>query len=216
MYTSDRWLMSLIVVVLVVSAEANFVCNGDFEAGGGSLDGWTIFTTPTGTNGVGMPQVVRFDTCVPGDYSYAAKFNVGTTQCPNPGGGGIKQTVNLAAGEYQLKVCTAALDETGDDLEGGFFELLFDGVVVDSHNYGSVLAGTTHRALLANVVTPVEGEHEVQIRITRPYISTCGSPRQYLDCVELIPEPTTMVLLSLGGMTLIRGRRKLESRLRSN
>jgi hypothetical protein len=193
-----------------VNVEASFVYNGDFEANGGSLDGWTVFTTPTGTNGMGMPRVVRFDTCMPGDYSYAAKFNVGTTQYPNPGGGGIKQTVNLAAGEYQLKVCTAVLDETGRALEGGLFELLFDGVVVDSHNYGFVLAGTTYRALLAaNVVAPVDGEHEVQIRITRPYLSSCCGPRQYLDCVELVPEPTTVAILSLGGLALLRKERRV-------
>lgn len=85
MYTRNGWLISLIVVVvLAVNAEANFIYNGDFEAGGGSLDGWTVFTTPTGTNGLGMPQVVRFDTCAPGNYSQAAKFNVGITQCFSP------------------------------------------------------------------------------------------------------------------------------------
>ncbi len=208
MYVKNGWLISLIVVVvLAVNAEANFIYNGDFEAGGGSLDGWTVFTTPTGTNGWSMPQVVRFDTCAPGDYSHAAKFNVGTTQVPNPGGGGIKQTVNLAAGEYQLKVCTAVLDEIGGDLEGGLFELLFDGVVVDSHNYGSVSVGITYRGLLANVVTPVEGEHEVKIRITRHYWSTCRGPRQYLDCVELVPEPTTVVLFGIGGLSFLRKRK---------
>jgi len=53
--------------------------------------------------------------------------------------------------------------------EGGRFELLVDGVVVDSHDFGFVAANTTKRFNLAGtVVIATDGNHELSIQITRP------------------------------------------------
>jgi len=202
--------MTLIIAVLllVVNASANLVYNGGFEVGGGSLAGWTVFTTPSGSTGRGLPAVAPFDTCAPDQVSNAAKFNVGTTDFPNQDGGGIYQNLNLAAGSYQLSVCTAVLSEVDTNQDGGLFELLFDGVVVDSYNYGYVSLGTTYRRLLADLVNVSAGNYEIRIRITRPWITDTSTPNQYIDNVTIVPEPATMALLGMGGLITLLKRKK--------
>lgn len=200
-------LISFILILLsITKANANLINNGDFETG--DLTGWTVFTTPNGTNGFWMPKVVDFDTCADEEYSSSAKFKVGKIWCWGSGGGGIYQFVNIPAGQYELSVCTAVLDEKGccGDMDGGLFELIFDDEIVDSYYYGFVAKGITYRhELSADLSLDISGDHEIKIRITRNNRSLCGSPYQYIDCVNMItPEPATIILLGLGGYVAIR------------
>jgi hypothetical protein len=216
MYRTQKRLMaaiiaaSLVFVVTNAEATANLLTNGDFETG--NLNGWTVFTTANGYNGPGLPDVVQFNTCTPGVQSYSARFDVGRTVEPYPGpreGGGILQNVTLAAGNYVLEACTAVLDDRGSSNDdGGLFELLFDGRVVDSYDYGPVELGVTYRRLLSSLDSVAAGTHEVGIRITREWSSGTVSPWEYVDNVTLIPEPATICLLGLGALSLLRSRKR--------
>ena len=196
------------LMIFATNAEAttSLLTNGDFETGDST--GWTVFTTANGTNGVAMPDIVPFDTCTAGIESYSIRFNVGTTILYQPGGGGILQNVYIPGGTYTLQACTAVLDDRGaKNVDGGLFELLFDGVVVDSYDYGEVELGTTYRRLLSNLGVVTAGMHEVAIKITRTHESMDITPWQFVDDITLVPEPMTLSLLALGGLLLLEKRR---------
>lgn len=184
----------------VPRAQANVTTNGNFETG--NLSGWTVFTTVNGTVGTGMPDVVLFDTDNDGFDSNAARFNVGTTDYPTRGGGGIYQLVNIAQpGSYQYQAWTAVLDNRGtSNSDGGLFELLLDDVVVDSYDYGDVELNVAEHMLLADLIGVTAGIHEVRIRITREYISDDITPWQFVDDVSMtyIPAPGAILLGSIG------------------
>ena len=183
----------------VVMAEDKPLINGGFETG--DLTGWTPFTTTNGTLGSGYPQVVLFDINNDGTSTYSAQFSVGQASSENldHSGGGIVQNVHLAEGEYQLSADIAVAfgaPEVGIATQGGLFELLVDGNVVASHNFGYVYVDTTEHSLLASVPILTTGYHEIRIRITRPGISAIEL-NQYIDNVVLSgdaistePEPT--------------------------
>jgi hypothetical protein len=148
----------------------NSLTNGDFETG--DLSGWTSFTTPYGTLGSGFPKVAPFDTNGDGTATYSAQFSVGQLS-GNTGyqGGGISQNVYLSKGGNRITVDMIATsnDSVLGNGEGGSFEVLVDGVVVDSYDFGFVAGNTTKRHKLATTVgIDTDGNHEFSIRITRP------------------------------------------------
>lgn len=198
----------LMTVSLFVSiSDSAYITNGDFAAG--DISGWSVFRTTYGNNGFAVPPVVQFETCLLQDCKNALKFSVGTTRYPHSGGGGISQIVTLPAGNFELSVCTAVLDtKSASSLanqDGGLFELLFDGVVAASYNYGVIAKDITYSHILtANLEDVSAGDHEIRIRITRQYKSTTGAPYQYVGCISLVPEPTTIAMLGLGGLIILK------------
>ena len=163
-----------------VSAEAALdvgPVNGTFETG--DLTGWTTFATPGGTlGGAGFPDVVGFDIDGDGVQTESLQLLVGD------GGGGIHQSVQLAAGDVTITVDVAAKSLSAD-AEGGLFELLVDDVVVGSHDFGAIGTDTTERAQLNAALTDVtEGEHEIRVRVTRSGPNSYGSsPFSFVDNV---------------------------------
>lgn len=155
------------------------VINGGFELG--DLTGWTTFTETGGTlGGIGFPDVVKFDTDADGVATEAIQL------LPGDGGGGIYQSVSTEAGDVSLSVSTAVVPLVSQ-AEGGLVELLFDGAVIDSHNFGSVAANTTEYAVLSGTVSGVSlGNHEIRLRAVRNAASSYGtSPVIFMDDVEV-------------------------------
>jgi hypothetical protein len=201
------------VIVLLLSGRsisAALITNGDFEAG--TLVGWTIFTTVNGTVGTGnppFPRVIPFDTTGNGP-SLAAQFEVG--QLVSEGvsthrGGGIFQTITTGAGLINLDADVASLGfcqpacVNGD---GGQFDLLLDGMVLDSVTFGDIASGQVLRAGLTGLVPVAAGNHDVRILVTRA--ATESGVTQYIDNISAssVPEPGSAILLSLGaGMLLL-------------
>src|SRR5262249_21665716 len=104
-----------------------------------TLTGWTAFTTSNGTNGVGLPNVVPFNTNGMGAND-AAHFNVGEVIFDStPQGGGLSQSVVVTdAGLYTFSADIASQDDAGGAINAaaGFFSILIDGVAVRSVDLG--------------------------------------------------------------------------------
>ena len=171
----------------VVLADHVPLNNGDFETG--NLAGWTVFTTPNGTVGTDYPQVLSFDINNDGNATYSAQFKVGQVRSSDGtyAGGGLFQDVHLVEGDYNLSVDIAADDGGslfGND-EAGLFELMVDGIVVDSHNFGTIGGNSTKHSLLASVTIMTTGSHEIRVRITRAAVEPSIPLTQLVDNVVL-------------------------------
>lgn len=207
-----RALFAVFTMGMLISTQSQAVLvNSDFETG--TLEGWTVFTTANGTLGADYPAVTYFDTNNDGVDSLAATFNVGQLSIGGaPGGGGISQSVMMGAGSYSLSADIAMVDVGGSsNADGGLFELLFDGTVVDSWDFGAATLNVPEYQMLSSFDVTTAGMHEVAIRMTRNYLSDVSvTPFQYIDNVNLIsasvPEPSTVALLGLGllGFSLSR------------
>lgn len=182
--------------------------NGDFATG--DLTGWTVFPNPDtgGINGPGLPDVVPFDTTGSG-ASNSARFQVGS------GSGGITQDVELFGGLLNLSVDVAAENPATDpNGEGGIFELLLNGAVVDSFASGLIFGGAIERDTLTFSVSVGAGSNSIGLRITRPFINFADSPLQYATNFAIsgpatqpntsVPEPDLgMALLTLAGLGIL-------------
>ena len=208
-----------------VSAHAGLI-NGGFETG--DLTGWTTFTTANGTLGAAGGGVVLFDTNGDGAAGNSARFRVGELRYTHPifEGGGIYQDVTLGVGALVVSAEIASWTPWGN-WDGGLFELLFDGSVVDSHDFGPILIESVEHASLLASFDVTAGAHEVRLRMTRPWREGDTSPLQFVDNVSLrgaaldnvslaepeppteqMPEPGSITLLGLGLLGLARARRR--------
>ena len=124
--------------------------------------------------------------------SNAAEFDVGhTSSSPgtDPEGGGLYQTVTSGSRLVHPSSADIASNNPafGQKSEScGLFELMLDGNVVASHDFGACPGDATQRFSLASpdVGLPA-GAHEVRVLITRPYGEDPGSPHEYVDNVAL-------------------------------
>ncbi|MEG3440113.1 hypothetical protein V0288_23490 [Pannus brasiliensis CCIBt3594] len=178
--------------------------NGDFATG--DLTGWTVFTTPVGNNGPGLPDVVPFDTTI-GTTSNSARFQVGS------GGGGILQDVTLFGGLLNISVDVAA-QGLATNSDGGTFALLLNNTVVDSFVSGTILTGGVKRDTLTASVPVGAGVNSIGLQITRLFSNSADSPLQYATNFAIsgpatqpntsVPEPDLgMALLTLGGLGIL-------------
>ena len=172
-----------VFAIPAAASTSTLLTNGDFESS--TLSGWTTFVTTNGT--IGAPAVVPFDTTGSG-ASYAAQFDVGQVvfNAGVPEGGGIYQSVSTPAGLFDVSADIASDNSavSGVNLSCGRFELLVDGDVVASHDFGPC-QGVVRSRLSATGVALSAGTHEIRVRITRPFTNLQITPAEYVDNVSL-------------------------------
>lgn len=197
---------ALIACFIATSAIAQLV-NGNFETG--NLTGWTVFND---TNGVAGPvSVVPFDITGTGMTSNCAQFEVGTTTNVTDGfgnGGGISQSVSLAAGQLTIFLNIAAYcpDPTNANGDAGTFELVLDGHAVVTNSLGGINSFQALRSTINYFTTVTAGAHQIAIDIRRAYSSNSDtndgkplSPYQYLDNITLTGSSVLPLLNIQGG-----------------
>lgn len=176
------------------AADLQLLVNGTFD---NSLDdGWTLFTTPNGTAGTGLPIVNTFNVTGSGP-SNAAEFHVGALSLPPggsrpPEGAGLFQDFNGPGGTYSLSADVAAYAPSGS-FDGGVFSLFFNDGLVDSWSANvssddAMSVGEVRRHRLQANVQAQQGNHSLAIKATRRTLATpippfgdFETPYQYFD-----------------------------------
>jgi len=195
------------LVCLAVTAQADVITNGDFETG--DLSGWTVRPTANGQSPT--QDVIMYDIDGPGPLgdSLAARFRVGEIQhIPQWEGIELVQDVSLAGGTpYAFDADVSAWNnQSGGNFDGGRFELILDGGVLDMWNAGFINPGERLYGHVSATYTPgASGTYEIGLRITRPWTPPSGI-YQLVDNFTGIPEPATLTLLALGGLAALRRR----------
>lgn len=207
------------------AAPVQVVSNGGFESG--DFSGWNI--TNVGPSGGTFEQIVAaYDTDGDLSDSLAARFRVGGTigiLGSQPYRGILlSQSITLLSDtnlEFSLAVASDNTAFNGVNYQGGLFELLFNGTVLDSFDAAFILGGAIERHILSSSQIGVTaGFHSVGVRITRPgAIFTSTTPAQYVDDFSVlssnnssavVPIPAALPLLAggLGILSLFGWRRK--------
>ena len=191
-------LISVLLLMLSVSTRAGLI-NGDFETG--DLTGWTTFNTPNG--GTALSDVVLFDTAGTGTPSYSYQMRVGEVSGTIGTGGvgegaGIEQSVFLNAGTLNISV-DIATTTTSLNADGGTFELLLNGTVVDSYSFGAIDVPVERSTLNFSGIVPSGMFVIGAVDARRGFgIGSPDTPIQYIDNVDLtgtsVPEPSTVAL----------------------
>jgi hypothetical protein len=176
--------------------------NGDFETG--DLSNWMTFTT---TNGLMSAGVVPFDTDNDGTATYAVQFVVGQATFEGfdvQRGGGIHQGIDLVEGDLSISADIASeFAFPFCNVDGATIQLLVDGLVADTHDFGEICGPVTEYATLnASLSIGSVGPHEIRFLITRGAL--LSGVTNYLDDIvlsgsatkgapELVADLTTLV-----------------------
>jgi len=174
----------------------NLIQNGDFQSG--DFTDWTIGTTGNGTWGTGFPIVTGW----PLGGMNAAEGQVGEVNFSGAQEGGtLTQTFMSAGGAATESLLWAAMG-TGN-ADGGEFTMILNGIQIAQFDTGSI-DGMLNGTLTASAPT-IAGLNTLEIDVTRRFISTSGTPLQWVTGVDVegtVPEPGSLILMGSGVLGL--------------
>ncbi|MEW6198420.1 MAG: PEP-CTERM sorting domain-containing protein [Planctomycetota bacterium] len=198
-----RKAIALLVVVALcgVASGQNLFTNGDFETG--TWAGWSVKGTANGQTLIQDVVMYDIDGAGPLPQSLAGRLSVGqiTFQSGVWEGVLMTQSLDLTAGQqYGFGFDVSAWNTGANNAQGGNFELMVGSSVLASWSAGSIASGQQLYGKLSAQYTPVaNGQYEVGLRITRPYVPPAAVTLfQLVDNAVAVPEPATVGLLALG------------------
>jgi PEP-CTERM motif len=204
-----------LVALLIVAAPAvadNLLFNGSFEDG--NFNNWLLGTTQFGSPGQGFPIVTTW----PLGGMNAAEYEVGETESGTGyQGATLSQEFTTSGGSISFGFMYAAMgDGIHHNADGGLFELLLDGVVLNSFDVGAIDPNQIINGTLTASAMVSAGEHDFQIDILRPYLTDPGNtPYQYVTDAYAngpggtTPEPGTFILLGTGLLGILGFRKRV-------
>ena len=177
-------LVALLAVFVAQAGATNLIQNGSFQSN--DFTDWTIGTTCTGTWGQGYPMVTGW----PLGGMNSAEGEVGEVNFAGiQQGGTLTQSFMSAGGAATVSLHWAALGSGNAD--GGEFTMILNGVQIAQYDTGSI-NGMLNGSLSAKCDL-VAGMNTLQIDVTRRYISSGGTPYQWVTGVDVegqgVPEP---------------------------
>lgn len=215
--TLSAGVSALVLWCVAAGASASLITNGDFETG--DFSGWSTYTFNSGSHigSIGSSGVSLFDTDNNAVDSFAARFQVGQGASGPIGGGsprvggGLLQSFTAAGGVLDISL-DIAIDAFSNNGDGGLFELILNGSVLDVFDFGSTTNGVKEFGSLSASTTVAAGVHELRIQMSRGYGNASYTPMQYFDNVVVVqpasvPEPVGIALLGLGLVGLFGVRR---------
>jgi hypothetical protein len=210
-------------MVSIAAVNANLVANGGFTTG--DFTDWTLFTTSNGTLGPPPNPEVSLFNVTGGGAQDAATFNVGVVAFPDVNqGGGIYQNITTVGGTLDFSAAIASSSATNNK-DGGTFEVLLDGTVLDTYSFGTV-DNTTEQSSLSFNTTVTPGLHELEILVVRSFLSGGNgvTPNEYITNISaiqnstVVPESSTwaMMLIGFAGLGVVSYRWRQTARRTSS
>ena len=186
-------MVALLAVFVAQAGATNLIQNGSFQSN--DFTDWTIGTTSNGTWGSGFPVVTGW----PLGGMNSAEGQVGEVNFDGTQQGGtLTQSFMSAGGAATETLLWAAMGSGNAD--GGEFTMILNGVQIAQYDTGSI-NGMLNGSLSASAPL-VAGMNTLQIDVTRRYISTGGTPYQWVTGVNVegqgVPEPGSFVLMLSG------------------
>jgi hypothetical protein len=137
----------------------------------GSLSGFTAYETANGDATFGV--YYYHDLSGGTQQSYAAYLQVGcVTYTGDYVGGGLSRNITLTDGSLHVTIDTLA-SSNSSNADGGFYEVFFDGDLVDSFNVGDITPDAEiYHQLAFDLANVQAGQHEIKIQVTRKYLKS--------------------------------------------
>lgn len=207
--------------IFCAGAYANgVISNGNFSTG---LTGWTIFTAPDGTTSAGESAVAAFTPeSLPGEAAVQFDVTQATSSGMNFEGGGLSQTVSLAAAMVNGSIDVGAPGGTSFNLSGGFSDEAIDSQPVAGYNFGSLQSGQVVSSTLTVGEMVAGGSQMLGVELMLSTASPATAPFQSASNFQSafnfnadeftdVPEPSTIALILFGiaglaGCKAMRGR----------
>ena len=139
-------------------------------------------------------------------------------------GGGIYQNITTVGGTLDFSAAIASFSATNNE-DGGTFEVLLDGTVLDTYSFVTV-DNTTARSSLSFDTTVTPGLHELEILVVRSFLSGGNgvTPNEYITNISaiqnstVVPESSTwaMMLIGFAGLGVVSYRWRQTARRTSS